>query len=153
MGLKITLRGAEKVRDALFNLPENLVGKGGTAVRASVRKAAKLIRDRAAVNLEAQISQPNIGPEETTGLLVDNLVVQKGKAPSENGERQVVKIRSKEYPSGATTTQVGRLLEYGTEKREPMPWMRPAFESSKEEAAQLMIDELDRRLAKIWRSI
>lgn len=155
--LSISIEGAKAVRDALYNLPDNLVGKGGTAVRASVRKAAKLVRDRAAANLTEVIARANIGPEESTGLLVDSLVVSRYKSNLTEGEQQVVRIQSKKYPDDetgeTTTTQVGRLLEYGSEKREPMPWMFPAFMETKEEAVNVMLTELEKRLAKIWSKV
>lgn len=149
--MSIRIEGADKLLAALRALPKELQQGGGNAVRNSVRKAANLVKDQVVQNLDAIIAQPNQdGREESTGFLRENIKVTRGKIP--NGERFSVRISGKRYPGhDATAVQVGRQLEYGTEKREALPYMRPAFEQTKEAAAMLMVNELEKRIAAIWK--
>lgn len=155
------VEGLKGVLDTLQQLPPELVSKGGGPVRAALRKAAVIIQKQARANLQAIIDQPNADglPAESTGLLAKNLVVQRIKPPSgKRGERYMVRVRKKKYEGNAdwkprTTAQIGSLLEYGTERRAAMPWMRPAFEAKRVEAVQVFERELPAAIARIVRKL
>jgi HK97 gp10 family phage protein len=136
------------------------VSKRGGPVRAALQKAAKRIQQDEQANLQQIIDTPNIGEEvaESTGLLKKNIVVKRGRlAGGEKGELYSVKVRRKAYPGtkgkGITTPQVARLLEYGTEKRPPMPFIRPAFEAAKGYVFGYFTSELGKRLDGIVKKL
>jgi HK97 gp10 family phage protein len=68
-----------------------------------------------------------------------------------------VKVRRKAYPGtkgkAVTTPQVARLLEYGTEKRAPMPFIRPAFDAAKGYVFGMFTAELGKRLNGIVKKL
>lgn len=155
------VEGLKGVLDTLQMLPPELVSKGGGPVRAALRKAAVIIQKQAQANVQAIIDQPNANglPAESTGMLMKNLVVQRIKPPAgQRGERFMVRVRKKKYEGNAdwkprTTAQIGALLEYGTERRAAMPWMRPAFEARRVEAVQVFERELPAAIARIVRKL
>ena len=59
----------------------------------------------------------------------------------------------KRTPSGIGVATVGKMLEYGTPKRQPMPWMRPAFHAKKDEAAKVMADEVLKGIARLEKKL
>lgn len=157
------IEGLEGVLKTLQELPPEIVSKRGGPVRSALRKAAVLMQKEAQANIQKIIDTPNIGGENTsTGLLKKSIIVKRTKPPTgKNGERFIVAIKQRViYPGQAadvknktTATQVGRLLEYGTEKRQPMPWLRPAFDAKKVEAVTIFSDTLKKRLDGIVKKL
>lgn len=154
------IEGLEPVLRTLNSLPKELVSKRGGPVRTALQKAAKMVQLEEQRRLQAIIDRDNANgePTESTGLLKQNIVVKRGRlGGGEKGELYSVKVRRKAYPAGkgarVTTPQVARLLEYGTEKRPPMPFIRPAFEATKNKVVPLFVAELDKRLAGIVRKL
>lgn len=154
------IEGLEPVLRTLDSLPNELVNKRGGPVRSALQKAAKMIQVEEQRRLQGIIDRGNANgePTESTGLLKQNIIVKRGRlGGGEKGELYSVKVRRKAYPAGkgkrVTTPQVARLLEYGTEKRPPMPFIRPAFEATKAKVAPLFVAELDKRLAGIVRKL
>ena len=149
----VRLRGADNLIDLLRALPAEVSKQGGNIVRTSVRNAAKIVQSAVLANLDAIIAEPNVGGSDlSTGTLRESIGVRRGKMDAgQKGERYRVSVkRGAKYPpekgDGVTAAQVLRLLEYGTEKRAPMPIVRPAFEATKQQAAQSMVDEVSKRL-------
>ena len=155
------VEGLEGVLDALRKLPPEIVSKNGGPVRSALRKAAVVIQKQAQANVQAIIDSPNAGglPTESTGLLKANIVAQRVKPPrGTKGERFMIRARKKVYPGNGkwkkrTTAQIGALLEYGTEKRAPMPWMRSAFDTKKAEAVDTFTREIRQRIDAIIRKL
>lgn len=154
------IEGLEAVVKTLTSLPPELVSKRGGPVRTALQKAAKMMQGAEQTKLQAIIDQENADgkPTESTGLLKQNIVVKRGRlAGGEKGELYSVSVRRKSYPADkgkrVTTPQVARLLEYGTEKRMPMPFIRPAFEENKSKVAPLFVAELSKRLAAIVKKL
>ena len=152
--------GLEGVMRSLQQLPAEIVSKRGGPVRSALQKAAKLIVAEEQSHLQRIIDAPNIDPNiaESTGLLKKNIVAKRGRlAGGEKGELYSVNIRRKSYPStkgkAVSTPQVARLLEYGTEKRPPMPFIRPAFEAVKGRVIPLFVSELQKKLAGIVKKV
>jgi HK97 gp10 family phage protein len=154
---RVKVEGADRVLKLLRDMPKEFSDKAGRAVRSSVRAAAKLIEAEVVANLGAVIADPNVGGvDASTGLLRNSIKTTKRQVRT--GESYVVRVSNKKYPKrpGAeddeqevSTPQVARLLEYGTEKSQPHPFIRPAFEAKKEEAVRLMISESEKKLQKI----
>lgn len=156
----VRIEGLEGVMRTLQSLPAELVSKRGGPVRTALQKAAKMIQQAEQQTLQAVIDAPNADPRlaESTGLLKQNIVVKRGRlAGGEKGELYSVSVRRKSYPAtkGArvTTPQVARLLEYGTAKRAPMPFIRPAFEQMKGRVIPLFVAELSKRLDGIVKKL
>lgn len=152
------ITGLDGVLASLRALPKEVVQKRGGPVRRVLRKAANVIRDEAKQNARAIIAAPNVGGDDvSTGTLVKNIKTVKGRQHRTlNGERMLVLIPKRarypvtpRTPSGIGVATVGRMLEYGTSKRRPMPWMRPAFHAKKGEAVALVERELPREIDKI----
>jgi HK97 gp10 family phage protein len=153
------VEGLAGVMKTLKELPPELVSKRGGPVRSALRKASKLLVDEAKANVERIVLMPNADglPSDSTGLLRKNIVTVRDNKMQAKGERYVVKVRRKRYPDQkgkpVNTRQVGALLEYGTEKRQPMPWLRPAFESRKHQVPQFFSDEINKQLDKIVKKL
>lgn len=154
----IRVEGLAGVFDTLKQLPPEVVSKAGGPVKAALKKAAEMLRDEARANVRAIIDTPNKGGgDKSTGLLLLSIQAKRGRVFGKKGEAQVVSIkRGQRYPANRqgengtlTATQIGRQLEYGTEKRSPLPWLRPAFDAKKGAAVQLFADELKRRTTDV----
>jgi HK97 gp10 family phage protein len=150
----VKMEGLVGVLELLKQLPAEVVSKRGGPVRSALRKGAVVLHKEAKRNLEAVTAG-----DDTTGLLVDNLVITRGKMlPGENGEKYLVRVRAKSYQrKGAkvTTRKTASLLEYGSAKQPAEPWLRPAFSSKASEAARTVetellkgIDRIVKRLSK-----
>lgn len=157
----VRLIGLEGVLATLQSLPPEVVSRRGGVIRAALRKAAAVIQKQEIANLEQIISVPNVGGEDrSTGLLAKNVVVSRSRPRSgTNGERFLVRVRNKAYPKRSpnakrvTTAQVARLLEYGTEKRAPLPFIRPAFDAKKDEAVRTFVEETDKGIERAYKKL
>ncbi|MDQ3288648.1 MAG: hypothetical protein M3Q42_10400 [Pseudomonadota bacterium] len=151
----IRIEGLAGVLDTLKRLPPEIVSKAGGPVKLALMKAAEVLRDEAKLNVRRIIDEPNKDeePRESTGLLLLSIQAKRGRVIGQKGEAQVVSIkRGQKYPDGRqpkkgdlTATQVGRLLEYGSEKMQAKPWLRPAFEAKKQEAVETFTREITKR--------
>lgn len=157
----VHIEGLRGVLDALKQLPPEIVSKAGGPVKLALKAAAKLLRVEAQANVQRIVDEPNADgqPTKSIGLLKKSLIESRGKMPSGvKGERYTVRIRSgRKYPAergeGLTAVQVGRQLEFGTEKRQPMPWLRPAFDAKKEAALQEFSNQMNTRVTKIIKKL
>jgi len=155
----VSVQGLAGVLDALRKLPPEIVSKAGGPVKLALKKAAEVLRDEAKRNVQRIVDTPNkSGKNESTGLLMKSIQAKRSRMRGgERGEAFVVGIkRGQRYPQGRqgrkggiTAVQVGRLLEYGTERRQPMPWLRPAFDAKKGAAVQTFVAEMRARTQKV----
>ena len=149
----VHLEGLRGTLDMLKRLPPELVSKNGGPVKLALKKAAEVLRDAARANVQRIIDEPNLDEQATksTGLLKKSIVAARGKMPPGlKGERYSVRIRkNQKYPEtrgkGLTAVQIGRQLEEGTERRDPKPWLRPAFDEKKGAAVDTFVSEVNRR--------
>ncbi len=159
MKVEMRLSGLDGVLDTLKSLPPEIVSKRGGPVKAALRKGANVILKQEKANLQAALANTSDeGKRYSTGLLLKNLVVTRGKAPtSGNGERYLVRVRRKSYPrkggKAVTTLKTAQILEYGSSKQPAEPWIRPAFAAKAREAIDVTVAELlkgiDRIVAKL----
>lgn len=146
--VEMKLTGLDGVLETLKQLPAEVVSKRGGPVLAALKKGAKVIQQQEKANLRAVIAATKDGAKaESTGLLEKNVVVTRGKAPSDgNGERVLVRVKRKSYPKktgkAVTTLKTAHLLEYGSSHQPAEPWIRPAFASKAEEAIRTVEREL-----------
>lgn len=156
----IRIEGLEGVMKTLKELPPEIVSRRGGPVRTALRKASLIMVNEMKANVQRIIDEPNIGGDNySTGLLVKNIVTTRSTRMRAKGERYTARVRKKAYPKASpnakrvTTSQVGALLEAGTEKRVAMPWARPAFDSKKYHVIPLFVYELRKNLDRIQRML
>lgn len=153
MKFEMELHGLQETVEMLLKLPPEIASKRGGPVRVALRKAAVVIHKQAVANLRGVLGHQKDGAErESTGLLLANVVVTRGKEPrGTKGERYLVRVRRKVYPGrsgksggqkATTTLASGQMLEYGTSQQPAEPWIRPAVESRGREAIETFEREL-----------
>lgn len=130
------VQGLEGVLAALRALPPEVAGKNGGPVRAALFQGAKIIREEA----------KRLAPRKT-GKLVANVVMVRDRNPKQSGanERYQVGVRGKAF--------YGKFHEFGTVKMAAKPFLRPAFETKKQEALEKIVATLktgiDKAAAKV----
>jgi HK97 gp10 family phage protein len=147
-----TLHGLDDVLRKLKALPPEIVSKRGGPVKAALRKGAKVISAQAVENINALA---DISPYENTGILADAVTVSRDPNPQKSGanERYRVHLRRKKHPNGVTAVAAGRYLEFGTEKRQPTPWLLPAFMSKRQQALDTVVSELNKAIDRIIKKL
>ena len=140
MKVEVKVSGLDGVLDTLKSLPAEVVSKRGGPVRAALRKGAAVIQKQEKANLQAvTVNADDPDKAASTGLLLKNVVVTRGKAPSSGkGERYLVRVKRRVYArigsKPVTTLKTAQLLEYGSSQQPAEPWIRPAFQAKAEEA-------------------
>ena len=158
MKVELQLTGLNGVLETLRSLPPEVVSKRGGPVKAALRKGARVIFNQSKRNLEAAVANTtNDGKRYSTGLLLKNLVVTRGKPPfAGKGERYLVRVRRKSYQrkgKAVTTLATANLLEYGSAKQPAEPWLRPAFQAKAEEAIRTTEAELLKQLDRVVKKL
>lgn len=158
MQVEVKLEGLNGVLQTLKSLPPEIVSKRGGPVKSALRKGARVIFLAAKRNLESVTSNAtDEGKRYSTGLLLKNLVVTRGKQPfGTKGERYLVRVRRKSYQrkgKAVTTLATANLLEYGSVKQPMEPWLRPAFTAKAEEAIRTTESELLKQIDKVVRKL
>jgi hypothetical protein len=158
MRVDVQMQGLNGVLDTLRSLPPEIVSKRGGPVKAALRKGARVIFLEAKKNLQqVTANATSEGRRYSTGLLLKNLVVTRGKKPTgANGERYLVRVRRKSYQRDGktvTTLATANLLEYGSVKQPAEPWLRPAFISKAANAIQTAEQDLLKSIDKITRRL
>lgn len=155
MKVEMTLTGVDHIIDLLRSLPAEVVSKRGGPVKLALAKGARLIRDEAKRNLQQAIAENG---DESTGLLLDNVVASRGKAiHGSKGERYLVRVRRKSYPDRTgkpvTTHKTANLLEYGSSSQPATPWLRPAVQAKGGEAINVITSDLVSRLDRVVKKL
>jgi hypothetical protein len=147
----VDIAGIAEVQRALESLPDELQRAGGTAIRAGMRAAGQVVLAAMAANIDAIIAAPNKdGRMVSTGLLRQSLRVRRRPMPAgKRGETYLVGPINARYEDGQRVQAVAAMLEYGTGKRQPMPWAEPAYQATRAQAMQMMVETVRARLARI----
>lgn len=158
MKVEVKLTGINGILETLKSLPAEVVSRRGGPVKAALRKGARVIFAQAKQNLQSVTSNSTDDNKRySTGLLLKNLVVTRGKKPTgTNGERYLVRVRRKFYQrkgQSFTTLASANLLEYGSSKQPMEPWLRPAFQAKAEAAILTTETELIRQLDKVVKKL
>ena len=128
-------------------------------MRAALRKGAVVIQKQEKANLQAvTVNADDPDKAASTGLLLKNVVVTRGKAPSSGkGERYLVRVKRRVYArigsKPVTTLKTAQLLEYGSSQQPAEPWIRPAFQAKAEEAIKTVESELLRSIDRIVKKL
>lgn len=139
------IAGLKELGDALRGLKADAQQK---ACRAAVGAGAQVMKKAV---MDKAMQQPTLadrpfkfnGQVEQPGLIARN-VITKRVTDSDLTSEFVVAVRS-----NRKNGYVGRLAshnEFGTVEMAAQPFMRPAFESSKSDAAATMVKVLDKRI-------
>lgn len=159
----VRVEGVKEVADRLRALPAELGSKGGGPLRAALFAGAKRLREAAKARAPRK-----------TGNLVDNIIVYRSRNPRAEGatEHYSIGMRkgTRRYANSASNRRksralkkfktagaayYGRFLELGTAKMAARPFLRRAFEESKEAAVDAFrarflkaVEAAERKLAK-----
>lgn len=131
------ITGIDQLRANFLAFPKQLAVK---ALGAALAKGAAPIRD------DAQSRAPR-----KTGKLAQSIAIAKDKNPQIAGmdARYVVFVKWK----GKDAALYWRFDEFGTSKMSAKPFMRPAFETQKEAALQIIIQSLSDAVPRIANSL
>jgi hypothetical protein len=179
MKVEVKLSGVEGILKTLRSLPPEVVSKNGGVVKKALRKGAMVIVKQAKANFRAAVALPGkTGITESTGFTEKNIVpIRKKLPPGEKGERYIVTVAYKEHPNANAYRKASRraanskrsakarkiktlrsndiafMMEYGTSKQEATPWLRPAFESKRQEAMDTTIKSLIVEVDKVVKKL
>ena len=151
MKVEMKLSGVDDVMRTLQSLPAEVVSKRGGPVKTALARGARYLRDRAKENLRATIAQSG---DESTGLLVQNVIASRGKPPiGSKGERYLVRVRQKTYArkgkEAVTTRKTAALKEYGSSHQPATPWLRPAVQQHGQRVIDLVSADVVRQIEKV----
>ena len=127
-------RKLERLEHDMPKVAEEVLQAGGAVITTRARR-----------NLQGSIGRNLIAPKRSTGTLLKAL----GTSPAKLNRRGSydVKIGFADPRAGGkiTNAQLGNMLEYGMRRRRQpaKPFMRPAANSSENEARAAMQDKLD----------
>lgn len=165
MAKEFELKGLETVQARMRGLSSDLQKKG---VRSALRKAANEIKKKAVENA-ARVNDPltkediskniavrfNARQSRQTGDVVFRVGVLGGAKQYADNKKNVRTRRAgtsyktdgdKGNPGG--DTWYWRFLEFGTQKMQAQPILRPALINNTELAASTFVQELDRQITK-----
>lgn len=172
--MAIRIEGLKGVLDALRALPLEVVSKNGGIIKSSMRKSLLPMVAEAKLNVQRIIDAPNKDERESnsSGLLKESIGVWRGKKiRGEKGERMVVGVRPgraarfannksnvRKGRAGATYEKNSRafwgyFLEYGTNKMNAKPWLRPAFDATKNKVLDIFDKEINKKITRIIKKL
>lgn len=155
MKLTMNVTGLKGVYETLGSMPQEFVEKRGGPVKLALKKGALFIRDEEKRRLQALINE--MGWNDTTGLLMKNIIASRGKRinGSVKGERYIVRVKRKIYAGRqgkpVTTLKTAQIFEYGSVHQPPRPFIRPAFQKTAQQAIQIISEDLVKRIDREMR--
>lgn len=141
------VRGLDGILDTLKALPAEIVSKGGGPVRASLRKAALVIRDAYVENVKLIVDQPNKdgSTPDNSGAWEKAIIASRAK-PKFKGEHYKVRIkRGAKAPSGEFVNKYAGVNEFGDETHAALAPMRRAWDAKQAEALDVVVSEMQKR--------
>lgn len=142
----VKLIGMDNVLKLLHELPTEVAAKRGGPVKRALSKGARVVATEVGLNLARSIGGLDDDENHSTGLLLESLRVTRGKAPADGkGERYLVRFLRKTYVRNGkpvTTLATAQLKEYGSEKQQAEPFIRPAVMSKGQQAIDVASSSL-----------
>lgn len=145
-------------------LPAELIGKNGGPLRKALAAGARLIRNKA--RMLVRVGRGD-GPH-----LRDKIIMVRDKDPRRNGAAErytvTVKYKARKYTNNKGNRLLGRVgndradygtffywrfLEFGTSNAPAHPFMKPAFETEKHAAYELIKSTLAADLQRIAKKL
>lgn len=146
----VHVRGLSELLETLKRLPPEIVSKSGGPVRAAARKAMQVMQRQAIENVKQIVQQPNKDgtTPRSSGTLESAVIVSRVKPkPGFTGEIYKLRVKARaRAPNGQTAAKYGGVLEWGYEGVPAKPWMRSAFDSTKEQVVSVFEQELRKRI-------
>jgi HK97 gp10 family phage protein len=129
---KVNITGGEELFQALTARSERFAKKG---LREALRAGAKVVWFEMALTVrKGWHVWPGKNRKRDYAFLAEHIGIKiKLSSKQEQGTAQIGPVKKGFW---------GMLLEFGTSKTAAKPWMRPAFESSKEAALQAFVNKL-----------
>lgn len=170
---RVKVLGLTGVMDALRELPPEVISRRGGVIRPALRKGGAVILAQAQENVQRIVDEENLdGRFVSTGLAKQSLKIKRTRPlGGANGEAFIVAVKTAKYvgrvmnrKSKKTGKNTGKqadlrtndvlfMLEAGTERRRPMPWMRPAFEAKRDQALAVFVDETHKGLERVRKKL
>jgi len=142
MGASFTITGGRELAARLNELGEDIRKK---VIRSAVTAAAQVVKKRA-----KEIAKTK-GIEDT-GALIRNIAGKVEKQRSPDYVQINIGVRHGKPKKGAKNQDDPWYWwqhEFGNSKKAARPFIRPAFEESKEKALEVMTERVRQRLAKL----
>jgi HK97 gp10 family phage protein len=148
----VHIDGLKELDRALQQLPDRIASNG---LRASVYAGAKVVRDEA--KLRAPKAAKSLGPDQPPPGTLKRSVIMKQIRELSGQDRQTFfvtvrhgKKHRKQGKKGNLSQDAWywRFIEFGTRKMAARPFLRPALDSKRVEAAMAMKKRLQERIAK-----
>jgi HK97 gp10 family phage protein len=153
---EVNVQGLDGLLERLKALPKEISGKAGGPVKKSLVAGAKLIADESKMTLQAAINRPNVDGviSRATGFLKSSIQVKRATNPPRGiAEKVSVRVKRGKTADGTSVTKYGKALEFGTVKQTATPWLRPAFETKKEAALNVIVSALRDAVAKAEKKV
>lgn len=150
--ITVRINGLKELQRALSELPKEIQGR---PLRSAVSAAAKLIVDDVSTrvpvgetgNLKSAVYRYRSRRNSSVGRETFFVGIRGGKAEYANTARNRRKgIVGKKYKT-AGEAFYWRFLELGTSKMDKKPFLRPSFESNKNNAVDVMKERLAKAIA------
>ncbi|QNH21262.1 hypothetical protein HEP73_02176 [Xanthomonas sp. GW] len=150
----LEIKGIDGVLNLLRSLPPEVVSKRGGPVKSALAKGARFLRDKERENLQA-VLEPG---EESTGLLAENIIASRGKAPiGGKGERYLVRIKRKMYPGRkgeqVSTLKSAQIKEYGSVKQPARSFIRRTVVEHGGQTINVVVTDLVARLDRVVKKL
>jgi HK97 gp10 family phage protein len=137
------IKGLQEFFRTLERLPEGVGQKGAGPFNSALRKGANVVRDAAKKRTAGYGPGNKTGRAAEYGRLTDNISTRKDPDPESNG-------LTHRYSVSYGRAFWGKYLELGNELMHrdypKRPFLRPAFEESKDEMLKVVGDELWRQI-------
>lgn len=144
--MSVKIDGLKELQEALNQLPLKIQGK---PLRSAVGAAAKVVMDEAkrrvpqdSGQLKKAIYRGRSRSMSGTGKETYVVAVRKGKAKYANTRKNRRFNRVGKTYQTRGLAYYWRFLEFGTAKMPARPFLRPAFEATKEQAARVLKQKL-----------
>ena len=152
MSKTVRIEGLKALDQALRQLPDRVARNG---LRASVYAGAKVVRDEA--RRRAPKAAEDLGPNQPPPGTLKRSVIMKQvrEISSQHKQTFFVTVRhGKKYRKQGKKGKLSqdawywRFVEFGTRKMAARPFLRPAFEAKRMQAALAIKTRLQERIAK-----
>jgi HK97 gp10 family phage protein len=153
--VRVQVKGLRELGLALKELDKDIQTK---VAFSAVAAGASVIKKQAISN--APVSSPELTPEVPPGYVRDNIIMRRQRRPDRGLTHQyAVTVRHKGRLKGGNRTdktnpyQIGIFNEFGTVKMGAQPFMRPAFDTRRQDALQAIQKRLRARIDKANRKV
>jgi HK97 gp10 family phage protein len=142
----IALRGFAELESALRKLPRELQNAAETtALRAGAAPIRKAAKGHLSKSKDSGLLSKALG----TTVKKTRMGQKTARVGPRSGFRQVVKRKGKSKPELADPVKYAHLVEYGTSKTAARPFIRPALESSADQALSAMAAGYNKHLSRV----